>query len=118
MARYVLVEFDDNTVAEEFVESLKINGGTYYRGADEHMHDVDPEKARVRAFFAKPTQFCDCKPPSDRQPLSKNYQWRVCPKCNKPIRGQWQHPRNLLDPLGIDPRERYLYLGIIEGRAK
>lgn len=51
MARYVLVEFDDNAAAQRFVE--KVNG---------EYAAVDPQynTRRVRAVWGKPTRFCDC----------------------------------------------------------
>lgn len=51
MARYVLVEFDDNAKAKAFVE--KVNG--------EYGMPQNPERGfRVRAVWGKPTKFCDC----------------------------------------------------------
>lgn len=115
MARYVLLEFDDNNDEEEFLAALSVKGGMYYMRPDGHMTNVEPDTVRLKAHFAKPTQFCECDVVDDRSPLGKKWGWRVHALCGKPKRGVCQHPRNLLDPIDMNPRDRMLYLGVWEG---
>lgn len=118
MAKYVLVEFDDDKDAEFFMKSLAV-GSVFIEYGDDSIGGeygyVDKDKARTKAFFQKPTKFCQCKRPSDRQPLGKKYGIRVCTYCRFPIRRQWQHPRNLMLPEDFNPKYRTLYLGVVEG---
>lgn len=80
MARYVLVEFDDNAAAKRFVE--KVNGE--YGAVDgDHM------TRRVRAVWAKPTLFCECE---GKQKSSFGFRvgeksgWWVHSKCGRPTK--------------------------------
>lgn len=108
MARFVMVQFDDNDEADNFVKSV-----------GENVVAGNPE---VKAVWAMPTMLCECHPPwllpnrkdkyqSYCDPVrSKTYGWLVCPKCAKPHPYQVQHPKNLLD--GDKPTsERIWYLG-------
>lgn len=100
MAKYVLVEFANNDEAEAFASTIADAG--------------EASSLTVRAIFQKPTQYCEC-PPSDKSVRGKKYGWWVHKVCGKPKRGQWQHPRNLLDPQDLKPKERTIYLGVVEG---
>lgn len=51
MACYVLLEFDDNTKAKNFI--VKVNG-------EYAAIDMPARGFRVRALWGKPTKFCEC----------------------------------------------------------
>jgi hypothetical protein len=95
MPRYVLIEFDDNAQADAFVAKtlLKEEKGAKYR---------------VIGLFAKPRNFCQCPPSSQRQVASETargvkYGWMVHRNCGRPRREASHSPRNLLDPEGTHP---------------
>lgn len=107
MARYVLVEFDDNEEANNFVGMLR--GGDF----DGRPAEVSPDgSVRVVGMFFKPTQFCEC-PQGEQTARGKKYGLQVH-SCGKPIRGRWQHPRNLVKEDDKTLYEQGLYLGIVE----
>jgi hypothetical protein len=117
VARYVLLEFDDNDGAEGFVAAAAQRGGIFFGAAGTEPMTygyADHTKMRVRAVFAKPTSFCDCPNPGDRSAKGKKLGWWVHAGCGKPKRGQWQHPNNLLDPPDGLAATRQVYLGIVE----
>jgi hypothetical protein len=96
VARYVLVAFEDNNDADNFI-----------RGTDSGA-----ESMRVVGVFFKPTLFCEC-PQIGRPSRGKRYGMNVH-SCGKPIAGQWQHPRNLAKDDDRTVYEQGLYLGIVE----
>lgn len=108
MARYVLVEFDDNDEADNFVQIL--NGGDF----DGHTATASPGSMRVRAVWFKPTKFCDCKDISNGEGRGKKYGMWAHKTCGKPRKGVCQHPRNLLEPADMPVKYRAEYLGIYE----
>lgn len=114
MARYVLLEVADNQEAEEVVKAVGVMGAIFVMGADGHFKNLDPKAVTVRGLFAKPTTFCECPNPGDKSNRGKKYGWWVHVSCGKPKKGHWQHPRNLLDPPDMSPKERSLYLGVAE----
>lgn len=92
MARYVLVAFDDDKVANEFVQAVERPGGFFFLGTDGHFRTVnvsdEPGKAFVRGVWQKPTKFCDCQPSGRKQERGytrgKKYSWWVHKDCGKP----------------------------------
>lgn len=119
VARYVLLEFDDNDEANNFVAIL--NGGDFDGRAAEAMPGGT---IRVRAVYFKPTQFCEhtAKERGERTARGAKYGLRVCNLCYKPVRGHTQHPRNLLVDQEADQKlpilqraQARLYLGVQEG---
>lgn len=82
MARYVLLEFDDNEEASRFVE--------------QHLVPFASNGPIVRGVYAKPTQFCTCKS-SPGQTRGSRLGWWVCTNCKKPRVRMTQMPRNLLE---------------------
>jgi ribosomal protein L37AE/L43A len=87
VARYVVVEFDDNDEADSFVNTLGV-----FNPSD------DGSSMRVIASYMKPTQFCECPKPEEKSVRGKKYGLWVCRMCNKPHKKMWQSPRNLLAP--------------------
>src|SRR3954452_19124131 len=104
MARYILLEVDDNAMAGDLVAALQDNpqGVFFYKhmaSGDEEYVVTALEGARVRGLMAKPVKFCECKPVGPVV-MGAKLGWIVCTKCGKPYEGACQHPRNLLAPEG------------------
>lgn len=118
MARYLLVSIPDTVQAEGLAGAIGQLGGVFfYQGLSNGESRVDQLKdAKVIGIFGQPTSYCQ-HPPSPNFVKGAKLGWQVCVQCKKPIRG-WQHPRNLLAPLDEAPRDRMLYLGIVEGLDK
>lgn len=115
MARYVLLEFDDNEAAEVFVQTIQEQNKQPTKLDYELLAKLVPAlTARVRGFFFMPTQFCEC-PPSDKSVKGAKWGLWIHRDCGKPKKGSWQHPKNLLDPEDIHPRARATYLGVVVG---
>jgi hypothetical protein len=105
MSRYVLVEFESNEAADQFVAKTiaKTARGAHYR---------------VIGFFAKPRNFCECGPLTERQQGSEvtrgaKYGWMVHRRCGRPRRQASHSPRNLMDPVGTYPRDTTSYLHLV-----
>jgi hypothetical protein len=95
MAKYVLLAFDDDKKADEFLQKNFL--GSEY---------VDYESAEVwatlRAVFKKPTQFCQCTAIKHRGwTRGKKFGWWVCSQCKKPSR-QWAHGDTWYAALGTN----------------
>lgn len=80
MAKYVLLQFDNDGEADEFCQRF--------------TEDVE-ERAKyqrvgiyafVRAVYKKPTKFCECKGDMRKRAFTRGtkYGWWVCNKCGKP----------------------------------
>ena len=86
MARYVLVEFQDDATAAAFCE--KITQST-----------KQGKKFRLAGIFAKPKVFCTCTPSfgyhKNQIAMGSKYGWWVCLVCKRPRLGGHQ-PINLL----------------------
>lgn len=121
MARHLVISFDDNEEAEQFVEALKIEGAVFFQDATQHFKNVNPEKVRLIGLFAKPTKFCDCVHTSEAKTVrSQKFGWYIhWPGCGKPISGHYQSAlKNLLNPPGTDARSLGIFLGVREGVAR
>jgi ribosomal protein L37AE/L43A len=112
VARYVLLEFDDNEEARQIVEALQDSGTMYVDELGMYVH------AKVKGYFFKPTQFCECVPLEDKSVRGAKFGLWICIRCHKPKKGYWQHPKNLIEPEGLHSRDRALYLGVVEGMDK
>src|SRR3954465_9262450 len=91
MAKYVLVAFDDDNVADQFVKEFDPNG---YVPGDLGL------PGRVVAEFKKPTQFCRCTPEQKRGTVGvtgSKFGWFVCGRCKKPKEGGGQCINNLYE---------------------
>jgi len=97
MARYLLVEVDENDRALNLME--KLNGVT---------------GLRVIGLWFKPTQFCECDGPWETSIRGKKYGVFMCPACMKPRPlGPHQRPMNLLEP-GVPETLQNVFLSIRE----
>lgn len=84
MAKYVLLEFDNDDEAEAFTSVLQ--------------DDIETAVMRAVGVYKKPTIFCDCSNPGDKSVLGAKWGWWVHKECGRPKKGNWQNPRNLLKP--------------------
>lgn len=98
MARYLLVEVDENERAARLRE--KLDG---------------VEGLVVIGVFGKPTKFCECEVDSGRSILGKKFGWWVCPTCRHPKFDALHNcVKNLLDMPDLPTEFRTVYLGIRE----
>lgn len=87
MARYVVVEFDDNAAAEEFIQQVA-------EGNQKARKMNLPWTKRIAGVFVKPGRTCTCWNKERINYGDKNEQhgiargekfgWWVCTNCNKP----------------------------------
>jgi len=105
MARYVLIEFEDNEAAEGFYETI-LSG-----------QDTSGAKMRVAGVYMKPTQYCECSNPSEKSVRGSKWGLWVHKDCGKPKKGMWQSPRNLLVD-GEKPAKRNMMFQVVEPRQE
>lgn len=109
MARYVLVAFDKDSDADEFVAAVERPGGFFFLGRDGHFRTTnipdDPTQGQtfVRGMWQKPTKFCECQPSGKKQERgytrSKKYAWWVHADCGKPT-ALWARGEHFFYSLG------------------
>jgi ribosomal protein L37AE/L43A len=99
MARYLVIEFDNNDEADNFAEMT-----------------ADGASMRVVAMYMKPTQFCECPNPEEKSVRGKKYGLWVCRMCNKPHKKMFQSPKNLLVP-DEKPAQRRMMFNVVEPRG-
>jgi hypothetical protein len=85
MARYVVLKFEDNEKAEEFVR-LNCDGNLFFH---EDMDDYDRVPlGDVAALVPAPTLFCECGVRGGTKGggffKGPKYGWWCCAKCGKP----------------------------------
>jgi hypothetical protein len=97
MARYILLAIEDNAQVDSVQGVLDEN---FIRG-------------EVVGVWFKPKLFCECPRGALQMSRGKTYGAWVH-TCGKPIRGFWQHPRNLYRTDGLSSYEQGCYLGIVE----
>lgn len=81
MAKYILLSFDNDKDAEEFVQAMQKQ--------DTSGRPFIPEGVAVRGVWKKPTQFCDCalrgrNTKGRAWTRGKKFGWWVCTVCHKP----------------------------------
>lgn len=120
MARHIVISFDDNDDAEQFIEALKVDGAVFFQDSSQHFKNVDPMTCTVIGVYAKPTQFCQCTYADDMPTArSKNYGWYVHTVCKKPIPGHYQSAlKNLIEAPNTSARTRKMHLGVREGETR
>jgi hypothetical protein len=94
MARYLLIEVDNNDSADRMRELID--------NADKPM--------RVVAMFAKPGALCECEVRSEKSVRGAKFGWWLCPECRRPKSGGNQTLRNLLDDEGTPAKYREIFL--------
>jgi len=107
VARYLLLQFDDDEAADAVVATIQSGGGVAIG------HDVQGD-CIVRAVFKKPTKFCECTNLKKRGfTRGQKYGWWVCDQCKRPTQG-WARlelayqvfGKNLLPPSEDAPEYR------------
>lgn len=78
MAAYVLLAFDDDEDAKEFVIDA------LYDGVFKTHTNYITDKVVVRAVYKKPVMFCNCSTHTDGWTRGKRFGWWACAKCGKP----------------------------------
>lgn len=127
MAKYVLVSFDDDTDADNFVAALQRHADPEAEGRNSHVFYTTKHptlenhfsmrgvlEASVRAVWKKPTQFCECANPGEKSARGQKWGWWVHKDCGKAKKGNFQSPRNLLDPPGQRARDIQIFLNVVE----
>lgn len=109
MARYVLLQIDDNADAEAYVASLRSPAKNLIAVPltdDPDQYRMAEIEIKVRGLYAKPTRFCICQPQGLRVRGAK-LGWWVCAKCKLPLDNKWLMPNNLLlsPPYFVTPPE-------------
>lgn len=99
MARYLLVEFDDNDSADRM--RAQINNA-----------ESAGKNFRVIGMFSKPGALCDCSTRSDRSVRGKRFGWRLCEACRRPKNGSPQTLSNMLDDEDTPSKYRDLFLAL------
>lgn len=105
MARYVLVAFDDNEKADQFVAACQNTGVVAaVTLTDTSLTHFAPE---VRAVYMKPTLFCDCTVDKKGRGFTrgKKYGLWVHSACGKPTRA-WARGEHWFQALGKNLLDR------------
>lgn len=90
MARYVVLSFQNDSDADEFVNAFNSQGGVFFVGSDTHFKNVR-EGDHVRGMYQRPTKFCDCAGAGKLEKRTgysqgKKFGWWVHTGCGKPAR--------------------------------
>jgi hypothetical protein len=99
VARFVLLEFPDDTEAEDFV-------GVVLSGKPGSSWKV----MKVWGIFQKPTKFCECiagKKTASGFTRGVKYGWWVCARCKKPT-AKWASGRQWFTVIGTNLLPRSL----------
>lgn len=96
MARYLLIEVDDNASAERLRAQI----------------DNADKPIRVVGMFSKATQLCECTVRSNKSVRGAKFGWRLCPECRKPKTAGSQVLYNMLDDNGCPTKYRELWIGV------
>jgi hypothetical protein len=127
MARHVVLTFQSNEEAEDFVKAVQAASEEIplafigLEEGDAYIVKSVEKGVEVLGMFAKPTQFCDCARPTESSVRGAKWGWFLDPRCAKPKRKVWQYPKNLLQKLsnkelmGPGKDDRLVTLGIQEG---
>jgi hypothetical protein len=106
VAKYVILQFDDDGEASIFVQSTVENGLLVNRMAEDinREYGVWHFSPIVRAVFQRPTKFCDCASTGTNLKArgftrGKKYGWWVCSICKKPTSG-WAQGHEWFKALG------------------
>ena len=103
MAKYAILQFDNDEEADAFIGTLQTSL-------------VTATTIRVVAVYKKPTLFCECENPSERSIRGAKWGWWLCKNtgCGKPKKGNFQQPRNLVEAEGTRSEHRRLWVNIRE----
>lgn len=96
MARYLLIEVDDNATADRMRAQID-NAG---------------KPMRVVGLFSKASQLCKCDIRSETSVRGVKFGWRLCPECRKPKVAGAQTLYNMLDDPDTPTKYRELWIGV------
>lgn len=99
MARYLLVELDNNDSADRMraqIDAAELAG----------------KGMRVVGMFSKPAALCGCPVRSEKSVRGAKFGWWLCPECRRPKSGSPQTLANMLDDEGCPSKYRELFLSI------
>lgn len=99
MARYLLIEFDDNDSADRMraqIDNAEANGKHF----------------RVVGLFSKPSALCSCPTRNDQSVRGVKFGWWLCPDCRRPKSGSPQTLSNMLDAVGTPAKYKDLFLSL------
>lgn len=107
MAKYVLLTFDEDDAADQFVEAAQKHD--LRRLVGDYIEEAEWVDCTVRAVYKKPTKFCtgtdkpECRGHKKGFTRGTKYGWWVCAACGKPTQAwgdgeHWYatHGKNLL----------------------
>lgn len=123
MARYVMLEFDDNQMAEDFIKAVHEGLGVIYPkqvkiDEDKWESKFIPLVAKVRGLWFKPVNFCECTPQPEDSARNfikgSRFGVYVHKVCKKPRKGGNQFPKNLLDPKVVPGAPQRIWLNTKE----
>lgn len=105
MAKYVLLQFNNDADADAYVNILM----------EDKERSPDATLAVV-AVYKKPTIFCDCEPRTEKSQRGAKWGWWLCTNqgCGKPKRGAFQQPKNLIEAEGTRTEHRRIFINIRE----
>lgn len=90
MAKYVLLQFDNDDEADKFVKETQEQRAVWTDNPD-GLGGVNNDgflelACFVRGVWKKPTKFCECKGDMRKRAFTRGrkYGWWVCNKCGKP----------------------------------
>jgi hypothetical protein len=113
VAKYLVLEFEDDKDADGLVEGLNAVGYILSASENSSMWKSYPIIAGV---FKKPTMFCECPPSNNPKSVrGAKWGWWLHKDCGKPRKGNTHHPRNLIIPKEARGTD-YLYIGVNEPR--
>lgn len=99
MARYLLIEFDDNDSADRM--RAQINAA-----------EANGKRFRVIGMFSKPGRLCDCSTRTTSSVRGAKFGWWLCPNCRRPKAGGPQTLKNMLDDPGTPSKYLDLFLSL------
>lgn len=113
MAKYVVLEFEDDKDADGLVEGLNAVGYILSASENSSMWKTYPN---VVGVFKKPTLFCECPPQNNPKSVrGQKWGWWLHKDCGKPRKGNVHHPRNLILPKEASMTD-HVYIGVREPR--
>lgn len=102
MAKYVLIAFDNDNEADQFVAAFGVRGSVFYQDLEGHFQNVEPDKDFVRGLWKKPTLMCECPSgPKRNYVRSKQRGWYICTDCKKTHR-DWAEGQHFYQSLGVN----------------
>lgn len=86
MAKYVLLEFEDDEEVDKVIKAAQEGDLGRYVIEEGYAPHWAAIFGKLRAVYRKPTKFCDCKGDMRKRGFTRGRKWGwwVCNKCGKP----------------------------------